>query len=770
MRWKTILIAVAGVILLIIVAAVVALRSMDFNKYKGLIAGQVKSATGRDLRIGGNLSLDIGFSPAVVVEDVSFANAPWGSRPDMVKVRRFEVEVALIPLIFRDIQVKRLILVQPDILLETDARGKGNWSLGDAAAATPPPVKPGEAKSGLAAIAVEKVRIEKGTLTYRDGRTKRATVLALDRLDLKAKGVTSPLEIDFAGAYGGKAFALAGTVGPLSEIQVPSRPYPVKLSLKAGGATVEVEGTIAKPMEAAGLDLKVRAKGNELAEVAKLADKSVPALGPFSVAAQVAGSAESLSVSGIDASIGKPEQMMVKATGAVKDALNARGINLAVAVESKDLKPAAKAFGVELPPVPPLTASVRLRDAQGVYAFDDLKATLGKSNVAGSGAIAIGGPRPRVRAQLASRLLDLSELLPEGKAAQPGATQTQKVPAPSQDKRVFPADPLPLSGLKAADADLDLKADRLVLPNKLPVEAVAVRVVLSGGRLEIQPLSTRIGGGAMNGTATLDASTGKTATLAAKIDAKAMDLGQVLRQMGHAEMVTGAKTDVAMNLRGSGGSVRELMAGLNGDALLVLGEGKIHTSFVEWLGADVLTQVAEKVNPFRKTDPYTDLRCGVIRFAARDGVASSDKGIAFETSKMTVVSSGTANLKSEVIDFSLRPEARQEGGIGAGELVKLLRVRGTLGEPKIGIDELETAKTAASIGAALSTGGLSSLAQALAKKPTADPQPCETAKGRAPAPAAPAKSGPAPSTAAPAQPPPKPASPADQLLRGLFGK
>ena len=335
---------------------------------------------------------------------------------------------------------------------------------------------------------------------------------------------------------------------------------------------------------------------------------------------------------------------------------------------------------------------------------------------------------------------------------------------------MFPADPLPLSGLKAADADLDLKVDRLVLPNKLSLEALVARVMLSNGRLEIQPVSTRIGGGAMNGNVTLDASTGKTASLAAKIDAKAMDLGQVLRQMGHAEMVTGAKTDVAMNLRGSGGSVRDLMAGLNGDVLLVLGEGKIHTSFVEWLGADVLTQVAEKVNPFRKTDPYTELRCGVVRFAAKDGVASSDKGIAFETSKMTVVSSGTANLKSEAIDFSLRPEARQAGDIGAGELVKLLRIRGTLGEPKIGIDELETAKTAASIGAALSTGGLSSLAQALAKKPTADPQPCETAKGRAPAPAAPAKSGPAPSTAAPAQEPPKSGKPIEQIFRGLFGK
>jgi hypothetical protein len=132
-----------------------------------------------------------------------------------------------------------------------------------------------------------------------------------------------------------------------------------------------------------------------------------------------------------------------------------------------------------------------------------------------------------------------------------------------------------------------------------------------------------------------------------------------------------------------------------------------------------------------------------------------------------VVSSGTANLKTEAIDFSLRPEARQVAGIGAGELVKLLRVRGTLGDPKIGIDELAAARSAASIGAAVATGGLSLLAETLAKKATADPRPCETAKGKA----APARSAPAPSTAAPGgQPPSQPASPMDQIFRGLFGR
>lgn len=767
MRLRTILVVAVGLVLILV--AIVAVRSIDFDRYKGLVADRVKAATGRELKIAGKLGLEIGFSPAVVVEDVSFANAPWGSRPEMVKVRRFELEVALVPLIFRDIRIKRLVLVQPDILLETDAKGIGNWSPGGAALPqAPAAAKPGEAKGGLAGLAVERVRIEKGSLTYRDGKTRRATSLVLDRLDLQAKDATSPLAIDLAAACNGKVFSLAGTAGPLSELQAPSRPYPVKLSLKAGGATVEIDGTIAKPMEAAGIDLKVTAKGDELAEAALLADQKVPALGPFSVMARLTGSPEALSVSGIDASVGRADQVLVKATGAVKDALHARGIDLAVAVESKEPRSAVKAFGLDLPPMPPLSAAARIQDAQGAYAFEDLKSSIGKSNLTGSGAVWIGGPRPRAKAQLASGLLDLAELFPSEATGKAGAAGVQKSRQSGADRWVFPADPLPLGGLKAADADLVIKVDRLILPNRLTVEAVAAHLVLSGGRLEVQPLGLRIGGGSAAGQVALDASAGEAATLVARIDAKGIDLGQALKQMGNPDLVTETKTDLSLNVRGTGGSVRDLMAGLNGDVLLVLGEGRVHSSFVEWLGADLLTQVVEKLNPFGKRDPYTELKCGVVRFAAKDGIASTDKGIAFETTKMTVVSSGTVNLKTEAIDFSLRPEAKQVVGIGAGELFKLLRVRGTLAEPKVGVDELGVGKTALSIGAAVATGGLSFLAEALAKRVMADPRPCETAKGKTPAPP---KSGAAPSAAAPAgQQPPKEGSGVEQFFKNLFGK
>jgi hypothetical protein len=149
-------------------------------------------------------------------------------------------------------------------------------------------------------------------------------------------------------------------------------------------------------------------------------------------------------------------------------------------------------------------------------------------------------------------------------------------------------------------------------------------------------------------------------------------------------------------------------------------------------------------------------------------MATTDRGIAFETSKMTVVSSGTANLKTETIDFSLRPNPRDSAGIGAGELAKLMRVRGTLTEPTVGIDEAQAAKTALSVGASRAGGKLSALVQSLTGGSAVDPTPCATALGKAPAPA---RGGAAPAPAAPAgKEAPKKAGDVEQIIKGLFGK
>jgi hypothetical protein len=128
MRWKRMAGIAAVLFIAMIVAAYVILSTYDYNKFKPHIAKVVEDVTGRELTLAGDINLDVGLSPTLVVEDVSFQNAAWGSRPELAKLKRFEIQVALLPLILKRIIVNRIILVSPDILVETDSSGKSKLS------------------------------------------------------------------------------------------------------------------------------------------------------------------------------------------------------------------------------------------------------------------------------------------------------------------------------------------------------------------------------------------------------------------------------------------------------------------------------------------------------------------------------------------------------------------------------------------------------------------------------------------------------------------
>ena len=99
MRWKKIVIAVVLVFVVLIAALYAFVEFYDFNKFKPLITKAVKEATGRELNIKGDINIDFGIRPTIVVEEVSFQNAAWSARPDLGRVKRLEVQMAVWPLI-----------------------------------------------------------------------------------------------------------------------------------------------------------------------------------------------------------------------------------------------------------------------------------------------------------------------------------------------------------------------------------------------------------------------------------------------------------------------------------------------------------------------------------------------------------------------------------------------------------------------------------------------------------------------------------------------
>ena len=300
MRVKHVLIGLAGLVVVVVGGAVVAIELVDFNQYRTVIADQVKQATGRDLKIAGDLKVGISLTPTLAVDDVTFANASWGSRPAMATVKRFEAEMELLPLISGDIRVKRVVLKGADILLETDAKGQGNWAFGQSGAAAQPATT--SAGGGKLPV-VNKITFEDVTITYKDGVAKKTQTVALQKFSAESADAASPIALEIVANLNGNPVSAIGTVGALSGI-VANQPLPIDLKGQGGGATLAAKGTIAKPATGKGVDIALTAEGKSLADLTPLAGSPIPPLGPYSFSGKLSDAEGGYKVAGMQLKMG----------------------------------------------------------------------------------------------------------------------------------------------------------------------------------------------------------------------------------------------------------------------------------------------------------------------------------------------------------------------------------------------------------------------------------------------------------------------------------
>lgn len=646
MRGRTVLKLVAVLVVAVVVAAGVMIATLDANQYKDLIIAKVREATGRDLVIDGNLEMVIGLTPSVQVKGVRFGNPEWGSDPHMIAVEHFEAQIALFPALRGDIQVQRLILEGAAIFLETDAKGRTNWTF-PASGSTPP--ADAEAGGALRLPSLDNVRIENARLILKeDGNV--LTTLAVERLDLSAETLDAPLTLALKGSYNAVPFDVQGVLGPLARLTATDgKPYPVALKGTAGGVVLSADGGIAEPLAGRGIDMAVKVEATTLAGLASL-------------------------------------------TG-------------------------------DLPPLPPLDVKGRVKGGGDVWALSDLTLKAGRSAAAGAVSVDLSRSRPVVRASLQAALLDLGELLPQDADTAQAASAGTATPR----DRVFSREPLPLEAFKVATATFDVEIARLVLPDGVVLEGLGARGALQGGRLTLDPVQARLGGGIVKATVEADASSGKVLALKAAVTGDKVVLGQLFADMARSDLLTDAPTDAKADLTASGTSVAGLMGSLDGTVRVSVGAGRVNQALIDWAGGDVLNQLSETLNPFAEKREYADLVCAAVNLRARGGVIEYDRAIAMETSRMSVVSSGVIDLGAEKLDVAVRPYPKDGVGISAGKLAEMVRLQGSLAQPKVAADVAGIARTAASVVGALATGGASLVAEGLIGHASADPHPCATA-------------------------------------------
>ena len=730
MRWKWILSIAATLMIALIVTVYAILSSYNFNNLKPTISQAVKDITGRELTLGGDIELKMSFTPALVVEDVSFQNAPWSSKPELAKIKRFEVQVALLPLISRNIEVRQLKITEPEILLETDNSGK--WNIDFETSKKVEPAEPNQEEPGrglkLPALTFNRVQVEKGSLIFKDGQSGKTYTVLLDNLTTAAPSTDSPVQLELKGAYNDMPFELAGTLGNLATLADPKKAWPLSLTAKAGGAIFTIDGAIEDVMNAKGLSFNVTAEGQSVAEIAKLAEVTgVPDIGPFGIELEVADPGGKLTIEKLDAEVGTEDLARLKLTGSVKNPLAQRGIELSFTIKGKDLANLEKITRRELPVKGPISISGRVTDPEvKTYNVSGLKVALGDSDLDGSVQISLAGKRPRLMAVLSSERMNLRSLLP--KSEKTGQAEGKQERPSKKPKRVFPNNPLSLDALEQVDGTLEIRAGQILLP-RLAVNNLTAHITLKDGRLGVKPIKAAIGGGTLNGEITLG-SAGKAAVINTKLKVEGLELGTMLKELDITNLLEG-NLDVNVSLKGRGRSLAALMASLDGHTSIIMGQGRVYNNYVNMLGADLSASLFRLLNPAEEKLDYTEINCLVGRFDIKKGIAEST-ALACDTDRMSVVGEGEIDLRTEKLDLSLKPVPKEGiGSIGVGklslsvgELAKPFKLSGTLAEPSLALDPTQAAITLGKSLGGMALFGPVGIAAALLTGGEGDENPC----------------------------------------------
>lgn len=318
-KWSLIIGGVLVLGLLLVVLLVPAF--IDAEQFRPMIEARASEALGRKVTLVGDVSVSIFPWTGLTFSELTVANPDGFSEPVFVSVDAFEAKAKLFPLLGGDLQVRRIVLNRPKIVLEIDKEGRANWegigqdgghgTAEDGAADSGAAKTPEESGEGftLKNFQIGEVAVTGGELLWIDGRAGERRSVSDLRLRLTDISPKNPIEVAFSAVVDAQPIALNGSIGPLGDA-VGETPLPLKLTLEALDLLeLSVEGSVTPDADEPSVDLVLASEPFSPRELLRRLEIPFPvtttdpeALSRLSFKAGVKGNASAFTVS--DANIG----------------------------------------------------------------------------------------------------------------------------------------------------------------------------------------------------------------------------------------------------------------------------------------------------------------------------------------------------------------------------------------------------------------------------------------------------------------------------------
>ena len=255
---------ITGIVLALIVVAALMIAFFDWNLMRGPIANRISTTTGRSVAINGDLTVKLSMQPHVVVNDIVLGNVPGSSEPQMAGIKRLEFTIDLFKFLTGRIELPDLSLTEPRLLLEVQPGGAPNWLFKGQSGDDP-----------VELPVIGNLRIERGSLTYRDPLKRTELVMDVRTLAAGNGHAEARLAIDGKGRYRGEATSVHAIGGAILTMG-SAKPYPIEATAVSGNTKAGIKGTLVDPLHLTAQQLNFTLEGSDLAHLYPLTGIPMP--------------------------------------------------------------------------------------------------------------------------------------------------------------------------------------------------------------------------------------------------------------------------------------------------------------------------------------------------------------------------------------------------------------------------------------------------------------------------------------------------------------
>lgn len=259
-----------GVTLLVVVSLIlVVLNLSNWNWLRGPLSRTVADKTGRELIIGGDLVVDLGWPTTHVrTSNLSFSNPTWAQQANMVAVKNIAFTLDMPPLFKRAIVLNEVQLDAANLDLEKSTDGRKNWLLDKAQ------------RNEESRIQINSLTLREGKLSFKDPRQKTDIKADLSTA-LTSTDPATALEFNAQGRFKGQTLSARGKGGSVLTLRDKQTPYPLNVTGTIGPTFVHAQGRITNLLQLSAIDLLIRLHGGNLAQLYPILGIVLPDTPPY---------------------------------------------------------------------------------------------------------------------------------------------------------------------------------------------------------------------------------------------------------------------------------------------------------------------------------------------------------------------------------------------------------------------------------------------------------------------------------------------------------